>query len=213
MNIDTDTIRVIPHGTGQLKSGIARTFPSSEKWRIGYITKYGVQKDFESLIAAVSILDNGGHDVQLVLTLDESTTEYSRVDRLVSKYGVHNILENYGELGPDSVQQLYDSLDVFVFPSLCESFGFPLVEAMACGLPVIVSDTVSNREIADKAGLFFRSGDAEELAGNVLQVMGNAAVYRHQSEASLKQASEFDWKKAANDTVDEIEELVNETKL
>ena len=98
------------------------------------MTKFGVQKNFETLFRAIAMIRKQ-YPVELILTLDEQTQEYNKVAATIAEMGIADIVRNYGEVAGDDIQDLYDSLDVFAFPSLCESFGFPLVEAMTSGLP------------------------------------------------------------------------------
>jgi len=213
--LEIGSVKVIPHGCGQIAYGESRDYPElykpgSGSWRIGYITKFGVQKDFESLISAISILDKHGHDVTMVLTLDETTEEYAQIDSLLTQYEVQKLLENHGELEAGKVEQLYDSLHVFVFPSLCESFGFPLLEAMARGIPVIAADTPGNCELAEQAAIIFDSMNAEDLAEKITLLMSDADLYHQHSVRSMENARKYNWEKAATGTYSALEETVSE---
>lgn len=215
MALDVDSVEVIPHGCGQMAYGESRAYPGLSNpgprcWRVGYITKYGVQKDFESLFAAISILDNQGYDVTLVLTLNETTEESALINSLLTKYGVHKLLENHGELESGSIEQLYDSLDVFVFPSLCESFGFPLLEAMARGIPVVAANTTSNCELAEQAVIIFNSMNAKELAEKITELMSDIDLYRRCSVLCLDHAHQYNWQVAAKRTYFVLEDMVRE---
>jgi glycosyltransferase involved in cell wall biosynthesis len=103
------------------------------------------------------------------------------------------------------MQSLYDGLDAFVFPSLCESFGFPLIEAMARGVPVVVARTPSNVEIAGAGALAFPPEDWRALADAVESLMSDPAGYRAQASRSLATARGFSWNRAALGTLDAIE--------
>jgi glycosyltransferase involved in cell wall biosynthesis len=103
------------------------------------------------------------------------------------------------------MQSLYDGLDAFVFPSLCESFGFPLIEAMARGVPVVVARTPSNVEIAGAGALTFPPEDWRALADGVESLMCDPAGYQAQAGRSLAIARGFSWNRAALGTLDAIE--------
>jgi glycosyltransferase involved in cell wall biosynthesis len=195
-------IHAIPHGPGAMPAAPpVRRNPTGRPVRIGYITKWGVQKNFEVLFAAAARLIGERRDIRIVLTLAAHLPENMRILRRAEAAGLGEVLENVGEIDAADVSALYDSLDIFAFPSLVESFGFPLVEAMAKGLPIAVSDTPSNREIAADAGLFFPSEDAQALAGILGELIDNAALREARSAAALQRAQDFSWQRAAERTL------------
>ncbi len=102
--------------------------------------------------------------MRLVLTLDQNLAENVRLLARAKAMGLTPVIENAGNKDAAGISALYDTLDIFAFPSLVESFGFPLVEAMAKGLPVVAADTASNREVAGNAGSYFSPFDSEALA-------------------------------------------------
>jgi glycosyltransferase involved in cell wall biosynthesis len=124
-----------------------------------------------------------------------------RIMRRAEAAGLGGILENVGEIDAAGVSSLYDSLDIFAFPSLVESFGFPLVEAMAKGLPIAAADTPSNREIAADAGLFFPPADAQALAAILGELIDNAALREARAAAALQRARDFSWRRATECTL------------
>jgi glycosyltransferase involved in cell wall biosynthesis len=200
-NVVNGKIRVIPHGLGLLEAGSPRNFSGGRTWRIGFITKYGVQKNFPTLFRAVASLRDAGHDISLVLTLDPLTPQYHELMDQAKALGIELCIENHGEVDQEQIVGLYDSLDVFAFPSLCESFGFPMVEAMSRGIPLLVADTPGNLEIAGEAALSFDSEDAADLAGKIVCIMSDPMVYSEASLASFERARAFSWRKAAEATL------------
>ena len=115
---------------------------------------------------------------------------------------------NHGHVPPEYISDLYDDLDVFLFPSFCESFGMPLVEAMTRGLPVIYADTSSNREICDNAGIPFPTHDAAALADAFRRLLDDAGFYQASASASARRATAFSWHSAARSTMTMLENLV-----
>lgn len=198
--ISSERIVVIPHGTGICSSGKIRSFPKRERWRIGYITNYGVQKNFADLFAAVAILKKRGHLVTLVLTLGQNDPKNRQLLQQASEMGLDDCIENRGSVAAEQVEDLYDSLDLFVFPSLCESFGFPMVEAMSRGLPIVVADVLVNREVCGEAAMVYRPGHADELAERLSVLMNEAEVYCEASCRSIEQSRLFPWSQAATRT-------------
>jgi glycosyltransferase involved in cell wall biosynthesis len=205
-----DHIRVVPHGAGQAMSQpMPVSLPATgENFRVGYITKFGVQKNFAVLFKALAELKNKGVPLTLVLTLSEGEPENRAVLESARGFGVGDIIENHGELSSGEIDQLYQSLHAFVFPSLCESFGFPMVEAMAYGIPLLVADVDSNVEVAGAGGLIFPAHDSVILAREIERLAIDAAWFQKRAQASLARSSEFDWKQSANNTIDLMEEVM-----
>jgi len=201
--IGADRITVIPHGPGLIRPGLAEpVFPApGQPLRIGYITKYGVQKNFRVLFAAAARLRQQGVDARLVLTLDQRTAQSQAVLAQAQALGVGELVENHGELDQSAIARLYAGLHVFVFPSLCESFGFPQVEALTSGLPLLVADTPANREVAGAAALPFPPHDDAALARLIVAIGTNKAAWQQRVEQSLQRAQEFSWERAAVATV------------
>ena len=212
VKVDSKKISVIPHGCGLLDKQLyqARLFPTHTMWRIGYVTTFGVQKDFETAFKAIAILKQQNIQAKLILTLDPAHNTYRPIAYQINQYGIHDRVENAGYIHhSDAIEKLYESLDLFIFPSIIESFGFTLVEAMACGLPVIASDSASNKEMAREAGYFFPIGEADGLAKHIIQMMHNPAEYGFASAKSLIRAKAFCWHKTAQ----QLMQLINSSQL
>jgi glycosyltransferase involved in cell wall biosynthesis len=197
-----ERIHAIPHGPGTVTQATPTPpGPTREPVRIGYITKWGVQKNFEVLFEAAARLISQGRAIRIILTLADNLPENARLIAWAKAAGLDKVLENAGEIDATGISALYDSLDIFAFPSLVESFGFPLVEAMAKGLPIAAADTPSNREIAREAGLFFPATDAEALAGILGEFIDNMSLRTASSAAALHRAHDFSWNRAAERTL------------
>lgn len=99
---------------------------------------------------------------------------------------------------PDSeVLSLYAKADVFVYPSLYEGFGLPVLEAMACGCPVITSNVSSLPEVVGDAALLVDPYNVEALAQAMLTVLEDDDLKREMSKRGIAQAQKFSWDKAA----------------
>ena len=94
-----------------------------------------------------------------------------------------------------SLPELYRAADVFVFPSYTESFGHPLIEAMACGLPVVAADVPVNREMCGDAALYFSPFDAEGCAAAVERVVDDASLAARLRGAGILRARDFTWER------------------
>jgi glycosyltransferase involved in cell wall biosynthesis len=97
--------------------------------------------------------------------------------------------------------------DALVLPSFYEGFGFPPLEAMACGCPSIVSDRASLPEICGDAALYCNPDDAGDIAARMIEVATNEALRDELREKGLARARRFTWDRCARETVALIERL------
>jgi glycosyltransferase involved in cell wall biosynthesis len=97
---------------------------------------------------------------------------------------------------------LYSMADAFVFPSWIEGFGMPLLEAMACGAPVIASDRPAIPEVAGDAALYADAQDAEGFARHLYQVLALPAAAAELRERGYRRVAQFSWPKTAHAILD-----------
>lgn len=111
-----------------------------------------------------------------------------------------------GRITDTELVSLYNRATLFVYPSLFEGFGLPVVEAMSCGAPVITSDNSSLPEAGGKAALYLKNPkDEKELSGKMMQILNSPDQQIKLSRLSLIQANKFSW----DDTVAQTLELFN----
>ncbi|MBC8252521.1 MAG: glycosyltransferase, partial [Ardenticatenia bacterium] len=95
------------------------------------------------------------------------------------------------------------------FPSLCEGFGLPVLEAMACGTPVVCSNTSSLLEIVGEAALTFDPLDVTEMAAKIEEALRNEALREEMKEKGLQRAAKFSWERTARETLKVYREVAN----
>ena len=107
----------------------------------------------------------------------------------------------YGPAEERDLVYLYNLASALVLPSFYEGFGFPILEAMACGTPVISSDAACLPEIVGDAGLLFPPTDTESLARHLLAVTEDDESAKRLQRAGLARAAEFSWDRTALQTL------------
>lgn len=123
--------------------------------------------------------------------------------------GVNNIFF----LGPVDQQELvslYNMAELFVFPSLYEGFGLPVLEAMACGTPVAASNTSSIPEVAGDAAMLFDPQDEEEMSKIITGILGSRETREELSLKGLERAKMFTWENTLAQTMEVYKEVINE---
>jgi len=113
-----------------------------------------------------------------------------------------------GYIPDQDLPYLYAGAELFLAPSLYEGFGLPLVEAMACGIPVIASRASCFPEIAGEAVRYVDPLDPEEIAVSMGEVIENAAYAQELVQRGLQRARLFRWDEAARQTLDVYQEMV-----
>ena len=201
-------LRVVHHGPGFLDGPQAAAMKCplpGEQMRVACISLFRPYKNFEVLMPALRRLRDSGVPAEVHLTLD---SQYEPAVRALlneaARFGVADMVVNHGELGRAELAALYRSSHLFVFPSVCESFGFPQVEAMAFGLPVIAADTAVNRELCGEAASYFPADDSERLAELIESHYRAPAQAQRASAASARKAAEFSWELAAEATLGDL---------
>jgi glycosyltransferase involved in cell wall biosynthesis len=112
-----------------------------------------------------------------------------------------------GYLPRQHLASLYSQAIALIFPSLYEGFGLPVVEAMSCGTPCLLSKTSSLPEVGGKAALYFDPEDPDAIAKSMLKIYNNKSLREALSEEALKQAAKFSWKEYARILDREIKKL------
>ena len=169
--------------------------------RLVYISLYSEHKNLGTLLKAMPLLNrNGAGKFLLTTTMDPAwegaawTVTHKDDLALARQPDVAPWVEFSGPLQAEQVEQLYRPGEVFVFPSFCESFGQPMVEAMAHGLPIVAADTPVNREICAEAALYFCPDSPEDLAERIV-VLGHDQALRQKLclAGRRRAATQFRW--------------------
>jgi glycosyltransferase involved in cell wall biosynthesis len=116
-----------------------------------------------------------------------------------SRYAGDVILTDY--VPEDDLPGLYSGATAFVYPSIFEGFGLPVLEAMACGAPVVTSNSSALPEVVGTAGLMVDPYDEEALAKAIQRLVYDAQLRAQLSEHSLQQAAKFSWRRTAELTL------------
>lgn len=159
-------------------------------------------KNHKALFAALRLMiKDYGFDGKLVLTgiagqiQDGIAAEIERLD-------LGNVVKILGYLPYSELPYLYSLARLMVFPSLFEGFGIPLVEAMACGCPVVCSNATSLPEVAGEAGIYFNPDSPEEIAEKVWGAWASDEKLVEMRDKGLERVKEFNWERTAYQTIE-----------
>ncbi len=175
--------------------------------RLLFVSHYNYYRNFETLLRAMPLLIKrlGPGKVKLLLTCKLRTEDNpgsydaSTASALVRQLDISEQVIQFGAILHHHLHKIYRCCDIYVTPAYTETFAFPIVEAMASGLPVVASDLSVHREITGGAAQFFDAFSPEELADRVVELAQSAELRKSQIEAGLKRAAAFSWAKHVDD--------------
>jgi glycosyltransferase involved in cell wall biosynthesis len=170
------------------------------------------RKNFTTLIEAFSRLKLGAgswklgtRNLKLVIVGGKGWL-YEAVFARVETLGLQGEVLFPGFVADEDLPPLYNLAEVFALPSWYEGFGLPPLEAMACGTPVVTSNTSSLPEVVGDAGLMVEPIDVEGLAAEMGRVLGDSDLRREMVQRGLARAREFTWERAARQLLKVYEE-------
>lgn len=169
-----------------------------------YVGRLNLRKNVDNLLRAIPLLKDESIPLVIVGSSNWKGSDHERTLKTLGLEGrVHFTGSVYEGLAP-----IYSLATVFCFPSFAESFGLPPLEAMASGVPVVVSQTTSLPEICGEAGTYANPNDPSSIARAIDSLLGNAQLYADKRVQGLRQAARFTWEKAALET---LQVMINTT--
>jgi len=205
-NVSSDKIAVMPLGFDKSKYRIIQDksllTQIKEKYNFNkpfffYIGRLEKKKNIKLLVAAFELFLSHNPDFNLVLA---GCLGFGGDDILKAIH--HNDKIKYLEyIAEEDVPVILNLARAFIFPSLFEGFGLPVIQAMACGCPVICSNTTSLPEIGGQAAWYFEPDNKSELVALLKRINVDFAARQTLVNQGLKHAEQFDWLKVAEKTL------------
>jgi glycosyltransferase involved in cell wall biosynthesis len=202
---DPDQVRVVYHGVDEIFTGnrnpervleFRRKFAPDGARLLLHVGLTRPYKNIESVLRVLSILTGDmGHNVRLIKVGQEFTAGQQK---LIQDLGLANRIVHLGRLEPRDLVLSYQSCDALLFPSIYEGFGWPPLEAMSCGTPVIASNTGSIPEIVGDAGILEEPTAVAKLAQATASLLGSADLTKRLIEAGLRRAKLFTKERAVS---------------
>jgi glycosyltransferase involved in cell wall biosynthesis len=180
---------------GGLPPGVAETLQTSAGLRVLYVSHAAPYKGIEILLDAARHLNDRAFPSTVWLTVarEDWPEGVPRYQAFIREHGLAGRVKLLGRILHAAVPHLYEAADVFVYPSFCESFGFPLVEAMASGLPVVAADLPLNREMCGEAAVYYPPHDAAALAAAIMHLAADEPRRGAMAAAGRARAQQFSW--------------------
>jgi glycosyltransferase involved in cell wall biosynthesis len=174
------------------------------KFVFSCLSGLGRWKNVGTLIKAFHELHRDHDDVEL--RIGGTGVMEGELKRLVQQLGVKDVIFE-GFVPEEKINEFYNRSDCFVFPSLYEGFGLPILEAMACGVPVISSKAASLPEVGGGAAVYFDPNNVEELAGMMESLLADEGLRMDLANKGIDRSRQFSWGKTAEKTLEIYEQV------
>ena len=194
-----EKVTVVHHGVGAPFGPM----PGVERRRdcLLFVGDLYVQKNLRRLLIAFANLSLHRPELRLLVAGRPLDPGYAAGLRaLAGELGIETAVDWLGHVAPAPLAELYRTCTVFVFPSLAETFGNPLVEAMACGAPIASASATAMPEVLGDAGAFFDPRDTDAMTRVLDNLLGDMDLRRRHGQRSLERAKAFSWDETAGRT-------------
>lgn len=173
-----------------------------------YVGNVKPHKNIRTLLSAFAQIRPQQGDLELVF-VGGSCKEDSSLSEQAHRLGILGAVRDLHHVSDEELICAYNGADVLVLPSLYEGFGYPVLEAMACGTPTVVSSAGSLPEVAGKASLIVDPSRAEELAQAILSVVQDPEMRKDLIAKGKINVQRFSWKTTGRKTMDVYEKVLS----
>jgi glycosyltransferase involved in cell wall biosynthesis len=212
-----DMVRLLdapPEKVRTVPMGVPEEFrPCGPQEQAAVRSRYGLDKDFLLFVGAITRRKNirrllaafrevsKARDVVLILA---GRPGYGAAEELapIGELGLKDRVRLLGYVAEADLPALYSSAKLFLFPSLYEGFGIPVLEAMACGTPVVTSDCSSLPEVAGGAALLVDPSDIHAIAEAALRLLDDEPLRQDLAARGIERAKQFSWMRTARETLE-----------
>jgi glycosyltransferase involved in cell wall biosynthesis len=199
-SLDRNRFSILPHGyrgadlAQPLDSVFSHRLEQSDGVRLLYPAHPAPHKGFPLLFEALALLRRRGTNATLFATVDPADwpDEVASYQQHIADLQLDGAVVFLGRVPQMQMGAVYSRCDLMVYPSLCESFGFPMVEAMAHQLPIVAAETAVNQEICGNAALYFEPLDPEDACKTIEQAL-TAGVRAELAKNGEARMNGFDW--------------------
>jgi glycosyltransferase involved in cell wall biosynthesis len=170
-----------------------------------FVGRLNVRKNLDNLLRALFYLEN--KSIPLVLVGDKDWKMFN-IDKLIAELKIENRIILLGSIFGRELAAVYSLASVFCFPTYAESFGLPVLEAMAAGIPVVVSDIPIMHEVCGIAGSYADPYHPQNIAGAIDALLKDEELHKLKRSQGLERVKAFSWKKAAAGLLQACENLM-----
>ena len=157
------------------------------------VSSVKANKNFESVLKAYEIFYRSNPNVRLYIVGDCNDKNFQTID--IDQYRNNPSIKFLGRVSDEELVKYYSNAQGFVFPSLYEGFGIPVLEAQACGCPVLASDIPPLKEVLNDSALFCNPLEIEDIAFKLQQILSERDILVQNGYENVKR---FSWDESAD---------------
>lgn len=173
-----------------------------------YVGRIERKKNIYNLIEGFSIFkENNKNSQEKLVLIGSAGFGYDEMKYVIEELGLEDDVMILGWVEENDLPYIFNKSKAFIFPSLYEGFGIPIVQAMACGVPVLSSNIEVLQEVAQDSALFFDRFSPVDLAYKIEEILSDKELRQNLITKGLSRAKNFSWEKCAQETLEEINNL------
>jgi len=171
-----------------------------------YVGRLEAHKGLQWLLKTIKLIKNERKDVKIKIIIVGSGRERKNLEMLAKRLNIADIVIFAGRVSEEELPSYYAASDIFVIPSLYEGFGLPILEAQACGSPVIGSDCTAITETIGLGGVVAEPNNEISLKNEMLRLIDDSLTYNELVKKSLENAERYSWQSV----IDRIDRILND---
>lgn len=216
LNVDPNKIEIVPPGVEM--EAYNRQFDKDKLMQVKdkynlpeefmlYLGTLEPRKNIESIIDAFSLYKKSNEDSIKLVIAGNKGWMYESIFERVKSLNIEDQVVFTGYVDENDKPYVYEMSTIFIFPSLYEGFGIPVLEAMASKVPVITSDISSLKEVCGDAALFVNPKDLDAICDDITKLRQNPNIGKQLIEKGLTRCKNFTWEKSAAKLINIYEKL------
>ena len=212
-NISTN-YEIIHHGKKQSDQNLRKynNFNKLNSFKLLYVSRYQPYKNHIKLIECFDELTKLEFNLNLTLIFPESYKSFSKIKKILFNKTKNKKIILKNDLNNFELSKEYKKADCLVYPSECETFGIPLVEAASFSLPIACTNYSVFKEILDNTGDYFDINDKESIKRTIIKLYENIDYLRHKSSLILKKSKVYSWNNCMNKYHNYIVKIITNEK-